>query len=214
MLDDYRAAAEAQRAQEAALAREPIPDLADAQAEAAAQIAEMERLLAAARARAQATAEAAARAQPQTPAAAAPANRAPASPAAAKPVPAEAAPANRTTANSSSPNPAAAAPTTPFCATYRAGALSSTATPAINAGLPPMPPMTPGMTELQHQHVWANAMLTVAHELTEELPHLSPEERRLHKIRISALTEVANNLLHGRKPTPLPPLAVPRTALQ
>jgi hypothetical protein len=77
-------------------------------------------------------------------------------------------------------------------------------------GLPPMPKAGPGVTELQHQRMWANSMLTVARELSADLPNVSPEERRLNAIRISALTKVANDLLKGRKPTPLPPLHVPR----
>jgi len=205
MLDDYRAAAEAQRARDEALAREPIPDLADAQAEAAAQIAETERLLAAARARAWDPAEAtasdmvAAHAETNPPA-----RTVQQAPAAMNP-PARAT-ANAAMARQPAPLPSAA-PIPSGPPKPQAGGL-----PALSdiEGLPPMPPMLPGMTERQHQRVWGEAMLTVAHELTAELPHLPPEERRLHKIRISALTEVANNLLAGHKPTPLPPLMVPR----
>ena len=193
----------------------PIPDLAAAQAEAAAQIAETERVLASSRARplvpagANAAHEAAdpaaahtdARSSIQAPAPKQPAQTAPSAP--ARPV---------------RHPPGAPVAAAPFCNGYRAAALSSTAScPAAppprtrDAGLPPMPPIAPGMTEVQHYRVWGEAMLGVARELSDELPNVSPEERRLNTIRISALTAVAKNLLNGHKPTPLPPLMVPRS---
>jgi hypothetical protein len=221
MLDDYRAAAEAQRARDEARARAPIPDLADAQAEAAAQIAETKRLLATARGQPIDPTEAAAasdiatapaetwagRQRTDTAPAAGPnaqAGRVPQAPAAANTVPSATAAAATTRRSAPPLSPVAFSSVRPERSAITPPALSDI------GDLPPMPPMTPGMTEQQHQRVWANAMLTVAQELTAELAHVSPEERRLNAIRISALTTVAGNLLKGRKPTRLPPLMVPR----
>ncbi len=131
-LDEHRATAEARRARVAELAQ--VPDLADAQAEAAAQIAETERLLAAARAR------------PHGPASDAPAYAAPTTVAAsnaradARPVPSAA--ATHSIPTTSLGMPAAAAPLTNA---YRAEILSSTASyvaaPPHAGGL--LPPMSP-----------------------------------------------------------------------
>jgi hypothetical protein len=139
-LDEYRAASEAQRAREAALAQ--IPDLAEAQAEAAAQIAETERALARARARAYGPAnEAPAQAAPHT----ATARPNPPRPASGNPTPPAAAshpapPAPISTPGATTPSPNANG--------YRAAILSSTASclaasPPAAAFLPPIPPMAP-----------------------------------------------------------------------
>jgi hypothetical protein len=135
-LDEHRAAAEARRAREAELAQ--VPDLADAQAEAASQIAETERLLAAARARA------------HGPASDAPAYAAPTTVAAsnaradARPVPSAA--AAHSIPAASLGMPAAAAP---LANGYRAEILSSTAScvaapPHAGGFLPPMSPPLEG----------------------------------------------------------------------
>jgi len=135
-LDTYRAATEARRAREAALAE--VPDLAEAQAQAAAQIAETERLLALARARAHGTAH-----QPPpaaTTAHAAPTNARPAPnptrpPAASHPAPVGAPAAARSSTGSHS---------------YKAAILASTAAhlaapPQMAGALPPIPPYFPSM---------------------------------------------------------------------
>ena len=141
-LDDHRAASEAQRAREAALA--DVPDLAEAQAEAESQIAETERLLALARARAHGPANEAP--APNTAAAsAAPSN--------ARPVPPAPAFGNLTPPAAAS-HPAPPAPlgapvaAAPLANGYRAAVLSSTAScratlPPAAAFLPPISPMAP-----------------------------------------------------------------------
>ena len=141
-LEEYRAAAEAQRAREASLA--DVPDLAEAQAEAESQIAETERLLALARARAHGPANEAP--APNTAAAsAAPSN--------ARPVPPASAFGNLTPPAAAS-HPAPPAPlgapvaAAPLANGYRAAVLSSTAScratlPPAAAFLPPISPMAP-----------------------------------------------------------------------
>jgi hypothetical protein len=137
-LDEYRAATEARCAREAALAQ--MPHLADAQAEAAAQIAETERLLALVRARAHDPAN-----EPPAPAAAA----ASAAPPNARPAPAFAPLTQLPAASHPAPlgTPITAAP---LANGYRAAVLSSTASclaapPSAAAFPPPVPPHLPSM---------------------------------------------------------------------
>ncbi len=65
------------------------------------------------------------------------------------------------------------------------------------------------MTDLQRQRIWGEAMLTVAKEIAADLPNVSPQQRRIDAERITALTSVANTLLKGRGPAPLPGMAPP-----
>ncbi len=73
-------------------------------------------------------------------------------------------------------------------------------------------------TDQERQVVWADAMATVARELTQEMARLPPAEQQLQAIRISALTDAAHQLTRGTPVSPagLPPpfgrTAPPRTA--
>jgi hypothetical protein len=51
--------------------------------------------------------------------------------------------------------------------------------------------------EMASKLVWAGSMATVATELAEEMPHLSPDEQRKHQIRIDALCSVSKELAAG-----------------
>ncbi len=69
--------------------------------------------------------------------------------------------------------------------------VASSIAPATGPDVAVMQP-DPGM-----RMVFANAMATVAAEFAQEIRHLPPSEQRLHRARISALSEVSQQLSRG-----------------
>jgi hypothetical protein len=59
----------------------------------------------------------------------------------------------------------------------------------------------PAGTDLQHQAMWAAAMINVAAEYTAGLHNLPPTARKLASRRAAALSSTANTLLSGTVPT-------------
>ncbi len=142
--------------------------------------------------------------QPATAAtAAAPATEQPVQTAPSQPAPA--APTTAATvaaaqAASCGTEPAQPATTQPAQATVTARhAKSQPATPQPARAIHHPQPQT---DDEARRSAWANAMLHVAAEFTGELPHASPAESRLNKIRANALSSVARTLLSGTQPTP------------
>jgi hypothetical protein len=68
------------------------------------------------------------------------------------------------------------------------------ATAAQQPAVLPARPVTAAEAEA-NRRIWADSMTRIAHEFTDNLAHLPPEQRRHASMRASILSGVANNLL-------------------